>query len=218
LFPLLLTLTSFGAVNRHDCLRRQGDWLSRAAHEVRALAPASRASQSLFWVSALRTLGVFSAYVRDPPSFLLEIIDGYLKDTDGRRGDDYLRCTYLIHLARQLGCTDLVPQRIWQILAESVTNVIGSDLYRNNSYASGFMIVAYALSVMNAGERQNWTHNVDLEEAVFRIEDDPRMVAAQLPRLGFSLVDAAMRLRKPKPQDTQSFEAATPGNSPGELQ
>ena len=206
LFPLLLSLSAIAVSNRFDCLHCYGDWLSTAAHEIRALNASSRASQSLFWVSAMRNLGMLSTYVRDPRSFVHETIQIYLENTDGQRPDDYLRCTYLVHLARQLGCPDLISHRIWEIVAKSVTDIIGSDLYRENPYASGFMIVAYALSTTNARE-PGPKPGMDLTEAVFRIEHEPAAVATQLPRLGFSLVDAALRLRKAESAETSLFEA-----------
>jgi hypothetical protein len=49
--------------------------------------PASRASQSLFWVSALRSLGVFSSHVPDPAAFLAETVDGYLEQSRFLRND-----------------------------------------------------------------------------------------------------------------------------------
>jgi hypothetical protein len=206
LFPLLLTLAAVGETGRVDCLSLHRNWLPLSAEEMLAVSAASRASQSLFWVSALQNLAAFSHLRARSGLIPADTVGGYLKATDGRRADDYLRCTYLIHLANRLGRPDLLPQRIWGILMQSLTDVVGSGLHRENSYASGFMIVAYALSAMNAGGPDP-TPAIDLAEVALRIEDDPAALEVQLPRLGFSLVDAALRLRKPKSKGTRPFEA-----------
>jgi hypothetical protein len=216
LFPLLLAMTAIGVTDRFDCLHRRRDWLALATHEVRALTTSSRASQVLFYASALRNLGLFERYVPEPAALLLDAAESYLANTDGRRADDYLRCTYLVHLARQLGCTALLPDRVWQILAHAVAQVIGSGAHRENPYASGSMIVAYALSAID--ERRAAALGVDLIAAVGRIEDEPGTRAVQLPRLGYALVDAALRLRPADAGDTPLYEAVRIGNPQGDRQ
>jgi hypothetical protein len=192
LFPLLLALTSSAVLGRTEELRRRRDWLALAAHELRALDPASRASQALFWVAALRDLGLIARYLPAPAAFVRETIDRYLVDTDGERDVDYLRCTYLIHLAHQLGCPEAIHPRLWQILGRALAQLPGSARRRENPYASGFMVVAYAWSASESGDD---APALDLERALHCIDEDAASVALHLPRLDFALMDAALRLR-----------------------
>lgn len=176
LFPLLLTLSVLGPHQRYV-------WLEVARAELSQLAPRSRASQTLFYVAALREIGLLDRYVPDREALLRAAMEPYLADTDGRQADDYLRCAYLVHLARQLGCSEALSPRIARILADSVT-VAASDRWRDNPYASGFLVIAYLLSV---------TRELDLAAVVERVRDHSPI---QRARLGLALVDEALRLRK----------------------
>ena len=210
-FPLLLALTTISVNERVDFPSRHRDWLPFADQQIKALRSESRASQTLFWVLALRNLGEVSTYIDDPASFLQQTIDHYFASTDGNRPDDCLRCTYLVHLARELGYADLVPDRVWEIVAGSVMHTIGSERYRDNPYASGIMLVSYALSAFAAGE-PGCVDNIDLAKAVLRIVDRPATVVAQLPRLGFAMVDAALCLRDAGSGDTPLFKSMRLGS------
>jgi hypothetical protein len=199
LFPLSLTLIAVSVLGRRDALHYKRDWLDLAATEIERLTPASRASQALFYIAALRSLGVLETYVPAPAAWLGEVTDAYLGATDGQRADDDLRCTYLVHLAEQLGCSAALPPRVGEILAGSVARIGRSEPEHAHPYASGFMTLAYALSTLKAGGPATapWMARIDLAKVAGRIEADPRRTALHLPRLNMALIDAALRLRPP---------------------
>lgn len=179
LFPLLLTLTAAGALGGGDYL----GWVEIARAELARLTARSRASQTLFYVSTLRSLGLFERYVPDPLALLRDTAERYLDHTDGCQADDYLRATYLVHLSRQLGCAEALSPRVSQILADSVATIPGSTRFRENPYASGYLVIAYVLST---------DRELDLAAAVATVADDSPI---QRARLGLALVDAALNLR-----------------------
>lgn len=205
-FPLSLTLVATSVLGRREELHYKRDWLDLAATEFEQLPPASRASQALFYVAALRSLGLLESYVHAPAGWLGQVVEAYLGTTDGRRSDDYLRCTYLVHLAEQLGCSAALPPRIGEILTDSVARIGRSEPERNNPYASGFMTLAYALSTLRARgpARAPWMKSIDLDlaKAVGRLESERHGTARHLTRLNMALVDAALRLRSPASRDT----------------
>lgn len=198
-FPLSLALIAMSVLGRRDLLHYKRDWLDLAGAEIERLTPASRASQALFYVAALRSLDALETHVPAPAAWFGRVTEAYLGATDGRRVDDYLRCTYLVHLAEQLGLGAAVPPRIGEILAGSVARIGRSESPRTNPYDSGFMTLAYALSTLRAGGPATapWTRPTDLARAVGRIEADPHGTALHLPRLNMALIDAALRLRSP---------------------
>ena len=179
LFPLLLTLTAAGVLGGGDPL----GWVEIARAELGRLTARSRASQTLFYVSMLRSLGLFERYVPDRQALLRDTTERYLDHTDGCQADDYLRCTYLVHLARQLGCEEALSPRVSQIVADSVAAIAGSMRFRENAYASGYLVIAYVLST---------GLELDLAAAVAEVADDSPI---QRARLGLALVDAALNLR-----------------------
>ncbi|HEX3765461.1 MAG TPA: hypothetical protein VHW23_42490, partial [Kofleriaceae bacterium] len=210
-FPLLLTLTALVPIRRLDLLDHRRRWLTVAADELAALSPRAQASQTLFHVALLRAAGTLAREVPDPAALVRETAGRYLAATDGRQLDDYLRCTYLVHLARQLGCPAALPDRIGDILADSPTQLDAAGPFRATPYGSPLMLAAYVLSALHAGA---WPTGhalcaVDLASLI-RCASPRSDDAVNLPRLGLALVDAALCLAAPARRDTALF-AVAPG-------
>lgn len=208
-FPLLLTLAALGPIRRLDLLDRRRRWLSVADAELAALSPRAQASQALFYVALLRNVGALAREVPDPAALVHATAARYLAATDGRQLDDYLRCTYLVHLARQLGCPAALPDRIGDILAASPTQLDAAGPFRATPYGSPLMLAAYLLSALHA---RPWpaVHAlcaVDLA-SVIRCAPPRSDDAVNLPRLGLALIDAALCLASPSCRDTALFAAA----------
>ena len=206
-FPLFVTLAALGATRCHELLVYRRRWLEVACTELEALSPRSRASQTLFFVAALRELGALDRHVLDGPALVRDTALRYLGSRDGQQLDDYLRCTYLVHLARQLGCPAALPRPIGWVLLSSPGQLGNPDRFRTSAYGSPLMLVGYLLSAMHTG---HWTteelQSVDLAAIV--LAAPPRgddMV--NLPRLGMSLIDAALSLRTDGSFDTALFAA-----------
>jgi hypothetical protein len=207
-FPLFLTLGALGAARRLDLLDYKRRWLEVAATTLDSLSPRARASQTLFFVALLRNLGVLARQVPDAPALVRATAAGYLAVTDGHRLDDYLRCTYLVHLARQLGCLAVLPERIGRILSESRAQLDTDGPFRATPYGAPVMFVAYVLSALHAGD---WDDAHDL-----RVIDLPSIICSgkdrsddsvNLPRFGLALIDAALCLSSPSDHDTELFAA-----------
>lgn len=207
-FPLFLTLGAVGAVGCLELLDYKRRWLEVAAAVLESLSPRARASQELFFVALLRNVGTEASQVGDPPALVRATAERYLAATDGRQLDDYLRCTYLVHLARQLGCSAALPARIDQILAESRAQLGTAGPFRATPYGSPLMWVAYVLSALHAGD-WNGEHHLRTS-ALTAIIDSGRARsddAVTLPRLGLALIDAALCLGRPSGRDTALFTA-----------
>jgi hypothetical protein len=197
-FPLLLTLAALGPVRRLDLLHQRRRWLDVAAAELFALSPRARASQTLFYIAMLRSLGALPHEVPDPAGLVRATAAQYLAATDGRQVDDYLRSTYLVHLAHQLGCAAVLPDRIGVILADSPTQLDVAGPFRDTPYGSPLLLVGYVLSALHTG---SWPaghalYTLDLASVV-RSSSPRSDDAVNLPRLGLGLIDAALCLASP---------------------
>lgn len=206
-FPLFVTLTAVGATRCHELLGYRRRWLEVACTELEALSPRSRASQTLFFVAALRELGALDRHVLDGTALVRDTALRYLASGTGQHVDDYLRCTYLVHLARQLDCPAALPRSIDRILIASPAQLGKPDRFRASSYGSPLMLVAYLLSAMHgrhgpADELQRIDLAAIIRDAPPRGDD-----AVNLPRLGLSLIDAALNLRAARSRDTARFAA-----------
>lgn len=195
-FALFLTLGAIGATGRVDLLDYKRRWLEVAPGDLASLNPRARSSQTLLFVSLLRNLGILARHVPDPAALVRAAAAGYLAATDGFQHDDYLRCTYLVHIARQLGCLTELPERIGQILAETWPQLGSPSPHRGTPYGSPLMFVAYVLSAMHSGDwdaaHPLW--KVDLASIV-RSASERSDDGVTIPRIGFALIDAALCLR-----------------------
>lgn len=195
-FSLFLALGAIGMTRRVDLLDYKRRWLEVAPAELASLNPRARSSQTLLFVSLLRNLGLLAHHVPDPAALVRAAAARYLAATDGYQHDDYLRCTYLVHIARQLDCLTQLPERIGQILAETSTQLGAPSPHRDTPYGSPLMFVAYVLSAMHADdwEAKHPLWKVDLASIV-RSANERNDDVVTIPRIGFALIDAALCLR-----------------------
>jgi hypothetical protein len=207
IFPLSLILNAIAVLNRPDYLTYKRDWVKQTVSFFHSLSPASQASQITFFVYALDNLGVLDLYVPDVVTFFNECMTGYLQSTDGSRVDDYLRCTYLIHLACQLERTDILDPRVWSILLDSAAQTPGSQRYRESTYGSSYMVAAYALSAFDRVGRLDelFSEKVNLADAIAHFQDDAPATAIHSPRTGFALIETGLRMRPVESKDTPLF-------------
>lgn len=206
LFPLSLTLNAIALLGRTEYLEYRRNWVAQATTYFATLAPASRASQMLFYVHALENLGVLGAYVPNLKSLLIESIEAYLRQVgDSVSSYAYLRCTYLIQMAHQFGYPEVLPPQIWNILGTGGTHF--QHTQSTTSYGSGYMIAAYTLSAFIGGDRIGALaqEEGDLPTAVAAIKATQADAALNLPKLDFALIDAALQLRPAHPTDTRLF-------------
>lgn len=205
-FPMFLTLGALGPARRLDLLDYRRSWLEVATAEFGALSPRARASQALFFTASLRNLGVLASHIPDAPAWLRATTASYLAATDGHQLDDYLRCTYLVHLARQLGCLAMLPERVGTILSKSHTQLDAAGAFRATPYGSPLLFVAYVLSALHAGdwEDAHALRDIDLASIIWsgRHRSDDTV---NLPRLGLALIDAALCLGSSSDHDTELF-------------
>jgi hypothetical protein len=183
-----------------DCpeyLTYKKDWVKQSVSLFHSLSPASQASQISFFIHALNNLGVLDAHVPDAIAFFTRCMEAYLESTDGARVDDYLRCTYLIHLAYQLGRPDLVHPRLLSIFWDSVAQTPGSERYLKSTYGSSYMVAAYALSAFERLDRLDvlFGERFNLPNAIALFKDDPAIAAIHSPRTAFALIDLALQMR-----------------------
>lgn len=214
MFPLSLILNAIAVLGHPEYLEYKRNWIQQAVSHFHLLPANSRASQVIFYVFALSNLGVLEEHVPDVGALLHDCMEGYLQATDGTQVDDYLRCTYLVHLARQIGRCDVLTARVWAILADSIPRAAGSELYLKSAYGSSYMVAAYTLSALDKGGRFEalFSEKINLPEAIGRIKDDAKTTATNLPRVDFALIDAALRLRPADPgDDTPLFRTVRPG-------
>jgi hypothetical protein len=207
LFPLSLILNAIALLDCPDYLTYKRDWVKQSVSLFHSLSPASQASQISFFLSALNNLGVLDAYVPDAIALVSDCMEAYLESTDGSRVDDYLRCTYLIHLAYQLGRPDLLHPRMRSILWDSVVQTPGSERYRESPYGSSYMVAAYAMSAFDRMDRLDalFGERFNLPAAIAHFQDPPAIAAIHAPRTAFALVDLALRMRSRKSYDTPLF-------------
>lgn len=207
IFPLSLILNAIAVLECPDYLTYKRDWVQQTVAFFHSLSPASQASQITFFLYALDNLGVLDVYVPDVVTFFHECMTGYLQSTDGSRVDDYLRCTYLIHLACQLGRADILDPRVWSILLDTAAQTPGSQRYLESTYGSSYMVAAYALSAFDRVSRLDelFSKKVNLADAVAHFQDDPHATAIHSPRTAFALIETGLRMRPVESNDTPLF-------------
>lgn len=207
IFPLSLILNAIAVLERPDYLTYKRDWVQQTVSFFHSLSPASQASQITFFVYALDNLGMLDLYVPDVVTFFKKCMTGYLQSTDGSRVDDYLRCTYLIHLACQLERTDLLDPRVWSILLDSAAQTPGSQRYLESTYGSSYMVAAYALSAFDRVGRLDelFGEKVNLADAIAHFQDDAQATAIHSPRTAFALIETGLRMRPVESKDTPLF-------------
>jgi hypothetical protein len=147
MFAVCLTLTAAGALKRKDLIFHRRDWGHEAARLCERMTPRSRASQGLFYVSALISLGLQEETSEFVVQLTRRAIEEYVATACGDRLDDYLRCTYLAHWARLTGQAEhLAP--VWRVLRRFVDSDHASSLHSGGTYSSGPMVASYLLTVM----------------------------------------------------------------------
>ncbi|MBN3884615.1 MULTISPECIES: hypothetical protein [unclassified Nostoc] len=208
LFPLSLILNAIAVLDCPDYLTYKRDWGKQAVSLYHTLSPTSQASQITFFIYALDNLGVLHVYVPDIVTFFHQCMEGYIQSTDGFRVDAYLRCTYLIHLACQLGCPDILHPCIWSIFSDTATEIFGSDHYLENTYGSSYMVAAYALSAFDRIGKLDMLFSPELRlpDAIARFQDNPESTAINSPKTVFALIEAGLRMRPIGSCDTPLFQ------------
>lgn len=207
IFPLSLLLNAIALLERPDYLTYKRDWVQQTVSFFHLLSPASQTSQITFFIYALHNLGVLDIYVPDVVKFFYECMTVYLKSTDGSGVDDYLRCTYLIHLSCQLGRTDILNPRVWSILLDSAAQTPGSQRYLESTYGSSYMIAAYALSAFDRASQLDelFSERLSLPDAISRFKDDPKSTEIHSSKTAFALIEAGLRMRPIESCDTPLF-------------
>ncbi|MGB5635063.1 MAG: hypothetical protein WBM44_28735 [Waterburya sp.] len=204
LFPLSLILNAIAVLGCHDYLTYKRDWVAQAKSLFQVLAPASQASQITFLLSALDNLGVLNYHIPDITDCFYQCMTGYLNSTNGSQVDDYLRCTYLINLAYQLGISDTIHPRVWSILQDNVSRLLGSESYLESTYGSSYMVTAYAISAFDKVGKLDvlFGEKIGLPNAIRSFKDDPKVTAIHSPRTAFALIETGLKMRPLKSGDT----------------
>ena len=173
-----------------------------------SLSPASQASQITFLVLALAKLELLEIHIPNVITLLEQCMTRYLDSTDGLQVDDYLRCTYLVHLAYQLERPDLIQPRVWSILTNSLTQAIENKHYQQSSYGSSYMVAAYILSAFDKSDSLNLLFNepIGFPQVINSFENNSQAATIYAPRLVFALVDIALRMRPVDTSDTLLFK------------
>jgi hypothetical protein len=207
IFPLSLILNAIAVLDRPDYLMYKRDWVQQTVSLFHALSPASQASQITFFVYALDNLGMLDMYVPNVVTFFDKCMQGYLQSTDGLRVDDYLRCTYLIHLACQLGRPDILHPRVLSILSASVAQAPDSQRYLQSTYGSSYMVAAYALSAFDRLSRLDllFSEQFSLPDAISHFHDDPDSTAIHSSITALALMETGLRMRPVEFGDTPFF-------------
>ncbi|HHJ15634.1 MAG TPA: hypothetical protein ENJ80_02950 [Gammaproteobacteria bacterium] len=198
LFPLSLTLGALPALGLQRYTDYGRNWVDAAVALFGQLTPRSRASQVLFLVSALEGLGRLDDCFPDRGQLIETCADAYLAGTDGLQMDDYLRCTYLVHLACQYGDPERLDTRIWDILAGALLRPPGQHTPgQYNKYGATFMRAAYVLSAIDRAGRLETLYGSGLllPERLGRLQLDPQALQEDSPRLCLALIDAGLRKR-----------------------
>ena len=207
IFPLSLILNGIAVLGRYDYLTYKRDWIATTMSIFQSLSPASQTSQMMFLLSALDNLGMLNIYIPNVSAFFHRCMTRYLNSTDGSQVDDYLRCTYLIHLACHLGISDRIDPRVWSILLANVSQNLGSERYLESTYGSSYMVTAYALSAFNTIDRLDmlFDEKIGLPNAIAHFQDDAKTTAIHSPRTAFALIEIALRMRPLNSCDTPLF-------------
>ena len=190
IFPLSLILNAIAVLGCHDYLTYKRDWISQAYSLFQTLNPTSQASQITFLLSAFDNLGVLNLHIPDVTDFFYQCMTRYLHGTDGVQVDDYLRCTYLINLAYQLGISDIIHPSIWSKLLDNVARLLGSESYLESTYGSSYMVTAYALSAFDRIGRLDvlFGEKIHLPDVIKSFKDTPQITAIHSPRTAFASV------------------------------
>ncbi len=216
IFPLSLILNAIAVLDCPDYLTYNRDWVQQTVSFFHSLSPTSQASQITFFVYALDNLGVLDVHIPNVVTFFHQCMEGYLQSTDGSQVDDYLRCTYLIHLAYQLGRPDILNPQVLSILSENAAQSLLSSRYLESTYGSSYMVAAYALSAFDRVDRLDvlFGERLGLPEAISRFQDDDSATAIHSPRTAFALIETALRMRPVESCDTPLFSNIQLGGRP----
>ncbi|MFN6560859.1 MAG: hypothetical protein RMY28_013885 [Nostoc sp. ChiSLP01] len=208
LFPLSLILNAIAVLDCPDYLTYKRDWVEQAVSLYHTLSPASQASQITFFIYALDNLGVLDVYVPDIVRFFHQCMKGYIQSIHDFRVDTYLRCTYLIHLACQLGCPDILHPSIWSIFSNNAAQIFGSKHYLKSNYGSSYMVAAYALSAFDRIGKLDmlFSSELTLPNAIGGFQDNPESTAINSPKTVFALIETGLRMRPIGSCDTPLFQ------------
>ena len=209
IFPLSLILNAIAVLNCPEYLTYKRDWAKQAVSLFYSLSPASQTSQITFLISALDNLGLLNIYFPKVDTLFRQCMDKYLQSTDGMGIDDYLRCTYLIHLAYQLKLLPCLHPRIYLILSGSLARALDGKLYQESSYGSSYMVAAYTLSAFDRSNRLNLLPNepINLPQTISRFENNSHAITTYAPRIGFALIETALGMRPLDTLDTHLFQS-----------
>lgn len=215
IFPLSLILNAIAVLDCPEYLSYKRNWPQQALSIFQFISPASKASQISFLIHSLNNLGIIEDYISDMSIFFKDCMSGYLQETDGLQVDDYLRCTYLIHLAFQFNRTDWVDSRIWSILRDNIGQLGDVNRSLESTYGSSYMMAAYALSVFDQSDDLGSLFNEDfnLTGATLLFNDAPASAVIHSPRAAFALLEAGLRMRPVDVDDTHLFRSLRLGGS-----
>ena len=198
-FPLSLILNALPALGLERFVEYRRNWLDTAVSIFDRLSPDSRASQVLFLVSALESLGKLEVYFPHREELVAQCVGDYLASTNGLRPDDYLRCTYLVHLTVQLGkVAELNPQVLDVLSNTLIRRLQGGDRDGGvrNKYQSDTILAAYSLSAFaRLGQLEAlFGSRALLPKLIGQLVPDGDEFRCDSPKLCFALIDAALRL------------------------
>ncbi len=207
IFPLSLILNSLAVLNRSDYLTYKRDWVEVSLSFFHSLSPASQTSQITFLLFALNNLNLLDTYIPDVIGLFNQCMENYLQCTDGFQTDDYLRCTYLIHLSEQLMPSEPVDSRVVSMLFNGVSQTLGSKRYLESNYGSSYMAIAYGLSALDKINRWDLllSEELGLLKKFGQLEDDPKTTRLNALRTAFALVEVGLRMRPLDSKDTSLF-------------
>ena len=209
IFPISLILNAIAVLKCPEYLTYNRNWVEQAISLFHSLAPASKVSQITFLLYALDNLGLLNTYIPDTSAMFQACMEEYLQTTNGSGLDDYLRCTYLIHLAYQLGKPEMLHPRVFSILSESTVQTLGSQRYLESTYGSSYMAAAYALSAFDRSDRLDslFNEHISLPTAIKRFNDHAEATAINSQKTVFSLIEVGLRMRAVECGDTQLFKS-----------
>ncbi|WP_126453227.1 hypothetical protein [Sulfuriflexus mobilis] len=193
-FPLSLLINAIVQTGLLNYLSYKRDWLEELDMLYRSLSPRSRASQSMFYVLALENIEVSKRYIRHSRKFLQGCVQDYLEVSDSRSMDDYLRISYLIHLAGHVGHLDILPECLW-VRLEDRLNRNEMNCQGTSPYGSYYMVLAYTLSSYHLTGHLN---ELDLDGAyknLKAIDANRNCADLNVPKLDYVIIDIALQMR-----------------------
>ena len=195
IFPLLLIFNAISLSKDDRYFTYKKDWTKYIYSVFHSLSYQSKTSQLLFYLLSFNGLEDPNYPVIKPSELFLDVQLEYVNSMKGSEFGDYLRCCYLVVIARGLNLENSIHPKVWNILNRNIDDMANlTYTEKKSSYDSSYMKIAYIIHAFNAiGNFNILTEmNENFKIALHHLVNEEKKSDGY--KLYFSLIDVALGL------------------------